>query len=112
MSLLTRWHETERRVAPDDRCVPRDFRGLWRSLLTSANRACCCPAPPAVVVLVPPAPGRPHRTDLLLCRHHHRVSRQALAAAGAIVLDPDDVPDGRRSPGAGKTSDHEGDPRP
>jgi hypothetical protein len=92
MFLLTRWRETRRRVPPDDRYAPADFRGKWQSLLTSVNRACCCPAPPVVVVLMLPAPGRPHRTDLLLCRHHCRVSRQALTAARAIVVDPDDVP--------------------
>jgi hypothetical protein len=52
-----------------------------------AERACCCPAKPVVVVVMPAAPGRPHRTDLLLCGHHYRVSEQALAAAGATVTD-------------------------
>ena len=32
--------------------------------------------------------GRPHATELLLCGHHYRRSRRALAAAGATVLDP------------------------
>jgi hypothetical protein len=36
---------------------------------------------------MPPSPGRPHQTELLLCGHHYRVSRQALAAAGATVVD-------------------------
>jgi hypothetical protein len=49
------------------------------------DRACCCPAQPVVRVIMPPAPGRPHSVDLLLCGHHYRVSRQALAAAGARV---------------------------
>jgi hypothetical protein len=85
-------------VPPDDwPPVSAGFQSGWRSLLTSASRACCCPARPAVVVLMPSAPGRPHRTDLLLCRHHYRVSRQALAAAGAVVLDPDDAPVGSRA---------------
>ena len=52
-----------------------------------AGRACCCPARPVVVAVMPPGAGRPHPTDLLLCGHHYRVSRQALAAAGATVLD-------------------------
>lgn len=52
------------------------------------SRACCCPARPAVKVVMPPAPGRPHPVDLWLCGHHHRASRQALAAAGARVYDP------------------------
>jgi hypothetical protein len=85
-------------VPPDDWYVPADYRHTWWSVLTSASRACCCPAQPAVMVLMP-APGRPHHTDLLLCRHHYRVSRKALTAAGAIVLDPDDVPEGRQPQG-------------
>jgi hypothetical protein len=36
-------------------------------------------------VVLPPAPGRPHETELLLCGHHYRVSRQALSVAGARV---------------------------
>lgn len=51
------------------------------------ERACCCPARPVVRVTMPPAPGRPHRTDLLLCAHHYRASRRALAAAGAVVTE-------------------------
>jgi hypothetical protein len=50
-----------------------------------ASRACCCPARAVVRVILPPAAGRPHETDLLLCGHHFRVSRRALAAAHAIV---------------------------
>jgi len=34
---------------------------------------------------MPPAPARPHETELLLCGHHYRVSRQALVAAHATV---------------------------
>ncbi|HEX9064006.1 MAG TPA: hypothetical protein VF843_02800 [Streptosporangiaceae bacterium] len=55
--------------------------------LRSASHACCCPARPAVIALIPPAPGRPHRTDLLLCMHHFRGSRSVLAASAASVLD-------------------------
>lgn len=51
------------------------------------DRACCCPARPVVKILIPPSPGRPHAADLLLCGHHYRVSRAALARAGAVVLD-------------------------
>ena len=50
------------------------------------DRACCCPAQPVVRVVMPPTPGRPHSVDLLLCGHHYRVSRRALAAAGALVM--------------------------
>jgi hypothetical protein len=42
-----------------------------------------------VIALIPPTPGRPHRTELLLCMHHFRVSRPALRAAGACVIDRD-----------------------
>jgi len=51
-----------------------------------ARRACCCLATPAVVAVMPPAAGRPHHTDLLLCGHHYRAGRPALAAAGAVVM--------------------------
>ncbi|MDQ2874856.1 MAG: hypothetical protein M3Y33_08710 [Actinomycetota bacterium] len=50
-------------------------------------RSCCCPASPAVVAIMPPAAGRPRPTELLLCLHHYRESRRALAEAGAIELD-------------------------
>jgi hypothetical protein len=49
------------------------------------SRSCCCPAKPAVLAVMPPVPARPHETDLLLCEHHFRFSRQALAAVGASV---------------------------
>ena len=49
--------------------------------------ACCCPARPVVRVVMPPTATRPHRTELLLCGHHYRVSRQALAAADAAVTE-------------------------
>jgi hypothetical protein len=49
--------------------------------------ACCCPAKPVVRVIMPPTAARPHRTELLLCGHHYRVSRQALAMANATVTE-------------------------
>jgi hypothetical protein len=49
--------------------------------------ACCCPANPVVRVIMPATTARPHRTELLLCGHHYRVSRQALAAANATVTE-------------------------
>jgi len=52
-----------------------------------AGRACCCTAEAAVRVTMPPNPARQHATELLLCGHHYRVSRQALAAAGAVVRE-------------------------
>ena len=57
-----------------------------------AGRSCCCPARPAVIAVMPPGPGRPHQTDLLLCGHHYRSSRPALAAAGATVVGIDGSP--------------------
>jgi hypothetical protein len=57
-----------------------------RQAVTSGP-ACCCPAKPVVRVIMPPAATRPHRTELLLCGHHYRASRQALAAANATVTE-------------------------
>lgn len=54
---------------------------------TALGPACCCPANPVVRVFMPATAARPHRTELLLCGHHYRVSRQALAAAGATVTE-------------------------
>jgi hypothetical protein len=51
------------------------------------DRACCCSARPMVRVIMPSTPARSHQTDLLLCGHHYRASRQGLAAAGARVLE-------------------------
>lgn len=51
-----------------------------------AGVACCCPARATVRVVMPPIQDRPHETDLLLCAHHYRASRAALAAAHAVVL--------------------------
>jgi hypothetical protein len=63
-----------------------------RPAVSLASRSCCCPSRPAVIVLMPPAKGRRHATDLLLCGHHYRVSRRALATAGARVTDLDGMP--------------------
>ena len=49
--------------------------------------ACCCPAPAVVRAVMPPTRARPHETELLLCGHHYRVSRQALAVANATVIE-------------------------
>jgi hypothetical protein len=50
------------------------------------DRACCCPARPVVQAIMPPTPERRHSVDLLLCGHHYRVCRRALAAAGASIF--------------------------
>ena len=65
------------RVSDGDAGVSADSAGL-------AGRACCCTAGAAVRVTMPPGPSRQHSTELLLCGHHYRVSRQALAVAGAV----------------------------
>jgi hypothetical protein len=49
------------------------------------GQACCCVARAVVRVVMPPTAARPHETELLLCGHHYRVSRAALAAARAAV---------------------------
>jgi hypothetical protein len=63
---------------PQDDLLP-DSR-IWRE-----DRACCCPGQPVVRVIMPPTSERRHSVDLLLCGHHYRVSRQALAVAGARI---------------------------
>ncbi len=71
----------------DDALPPRQAPGAL------TDRACCCSARAMVQVIMPPTPARPHRTELLLCGHHYRVSRQALAAAGATVRELPWMPD-------------------
>ncbi|MGO9080150.1 MAG: hypothetical protein ACLQDY_14070 [Streptosporangiaceae bacterium] len=63
----------------------------WRAVRT-ADRSCCCAAKPAYIAVLPPAEGREHATELLLCGHHCRASRAALAETGAVVLDERGVP--------------------
>jgi hypothetical protein len=36
---------------------------------------------------MPAVAGRPHPIELLLCGHHYRVAREALAAARATVTE-------------------------
>lgn len=52
---------------------------------TEERRACCCPGRPVVRVTIPASPSRPRPADLLLCGHHYRVSRAAIAAAHGTV---------------------------
>ena len=52
-----------------------------------SDQACCCVARAVVRVVVPPTAARPHETELLLCGHHYRASRAALAAAHAAVAE-------------------------
>jgi hypothetical protein len=60
---------------------------MTNDTLRMASRSCCCSARPAVIDIMPAAPGRGHETDLLLCGHHFRTSRDALQVAGAFVYD-------------------------
>jgi hypothetical protein len=76
---------------PHDPAAPASDSFDWRAA-SRADRACCCIARPAVIVLMPPTADRPHQTDLLLCKHHYRMSKRALAAANATVLDLNGVP--------------------
>jgi hypothetical protein len=63
----------------------------WRAA-RRATRACCCPARPVIIAVVPPSTGRVHAVDVLLCAHHYRRSRTALAAAGAALLHISGLP--------------------
>lgn len=74
------------RSAPESGSPP-PVPGKWSAPLCDKDRACCCPARPVVRVIMPPAPGRPQPVDLLLCGHHYRTSRAALAASGATIED-------------------------
>jgi len=74
---------------PLDDAIPAS---AWSARL--GDRACCCPARAMVRVVMPPTAARPHATELLMCGHHYRVSRQALAAAGARVRELPGTPAG------------------
>lgn len=63
----------------------------WRAV-RRAGRACCCPAKPAVIAIIPRSATRRCPTDLMLCWHHYRASRQALTAAGALLVSIDGTP--------------------
>ena len=61
---------------------PGDAIPSWE---VAGTLACCCPARAMVQAVMPPTAARPHETELLLCGHHYRASRTALAGAGAVV---------------------------
>jgi hypothetical protein len=63
----------------------------WRAA-RRAPRACCCPARPVIIAVVPPSKSRVRAVDVLLCAHHYRRSRAALAAAGAALLHISGLP--------------------
>jgi hypothetical protein len=79
-------------LSRQDTCRPAGIAFGDLPAIRRAGRSCCCSARPMVVALIPASSGRRHQTDLLLCGHHYRASRQALAAAGATVVDLDGVP--------------------
>lgn len=57
------------------------------SPVIAADRADCCIAGPVMRVFLPPTSVRTSSAQLLLCAHHCRESRTALARAGAAVYD-------------------------
>jgi 5-methylcytosine-specific restriction endonuclease McrA len=55
------------------------------SRVAPVDHADCCLARPTVRVTMPPTQARPRPADLMLCGHHFRVSRAALAVVHAEV---------------------------
>ncbi len=88
---LNRSRTADSSSATDPVAPPEVLLINWRAV-RRAEHACCCTARPAVVAVMPPGPGRAHRTELLLCGHHYRVSLVALAAARAVVVDMAGIP--------------------
>jgi hypothetical protein len=92
-------------VRKDGAAALFDAASRQEVLPAAADRSCCCVAKAVVRVVMPPTRARPHETELLLCGHHYRVSRQALAAAHASVVQLPGIPvdttawiDGDRDP--------------
>lgn len=87
-------HDTETSAAG-----PADRLGQARTSALSdpsvPMQACCCSARPMFRVVMPPTASRVHEVELWLCGHHFRVSRKALAAAGAHVYPLGSSPDER-----------------
>lgn len=87
-------HPSLRGNAPAIETIP-DSSGPDSDSAGRYGRACCCEARAVVKVTMPPSSSRRHSTALFLCAHHYRVSRHALAAAGARVSElpgtPSDV---------------------
>ena len=84
MKLRFPRRHTDGEAAPG-RGSPLGCQSMGNLASHDLDRACCCPAWPVVQVTMPLTAQRPHPVDLLLCGHHYRVSRNALAAAGATV---------------------------
>jgi hypothetical protein len=66
---------------------PSDATAQRGPAVSPSGEACCCVARAVVRVVMPPTAARPHETELLLCGHHYRVSRAALAVAHATVSE-------------------------
>ena len=72
---------------PQQAVAAAEPAAVYRPARRHCQRACCCPAMPAVIAVIPAQDQRRAPADLLLCGHHYRVSRSALTAAGATILD-------------------------
>jgi hypothetical protein len=72
-------------ASKDARVAARPLDDAIPSREVPGSLACCCPARAMVHVVMPPTAARPNETELLLCGHHYRASRTALAAAGAVA---------------------------
>jgi len=78
-------HPSARGDATADQTAPGGAATALAAAAGPVGRACCCPANAVVRVIMPPTAARPRQIDLLLCGHHYRASRRALAAAHATV---------------------------
>lgn len=70
--------------APPHGSAPEPVR---RDEIVPGSIACCCPALASIRVVIAANGERDHATELLLCGHHYRQSREALARVGATVYD-------------------------
>ncbi len=66
--------------------LPDPVPGIDWQIVRRAGSSCCCSAGPAVIAIMPARTGREHPTELLLCMHHYRASREALDASQATVV--------------------------
>lgn len=67
--------------------LPGDDRLGGSAPAIGSKQGDCCASRPAFRVVVPPSACRPHPSELLLCGHHYRVSRESLARIGAAAYD-------------------------
>jgi hypothetical protein len=84
------WHPSAEGAAER---APTSVTGVRAVRPRGAETACCCVANAVVRVVLPPTPARPRETELLLCGHHYRVSRHALATARAAVYELPGTPE-------------------